>query len=82
MLTFNGMGFSDIAFAVFAGNLITFAFGWGVWSLHKEGYRAPWSAYGAMLAPLVILMATLWITEGSPPQFDALAPQPSAASSR
>lgn len=68
----------DFAFAVFAGNLITLAFVWGCVQFHRHDYRAPWTAYVATLLPMLLLGLAIIVTEGLPPQFDAIAPRQSA----
>lgn len=68
-------GFLDVAFAVFAGNLITLCVVWACVQFHRYDYRAPWVAYGAFLLPMLMLIVTILLTEGLPPHLDALAPQ-------
>lgn len=63
----------DIAAAVFLGNVLTVSFVWGCFQFHKHDYRASWLAYAAFAYPLIVLAAALIITEGLPPQFDAIA---------
>lgn len=71
----SSMNFNDVAMAVFAGNLLTIWFLYGLWMFNKHDTEAPWSAYGACLIPIVMLMATFYLNGIAPPQFDAIAPQ-------
>lgn len=72
------MEFLDFAIAVFIGNAMTLWFGWGLFQFHRHDYRAPWSAYGAVLVPVFIGLGTLFVTGPLPPHLDALAPLLSA----
>lgn len=74
------MSFFDLAIAVFAGNALTVWFCAGLWQFHKHDYKAPWWAYGAFLFPVLMALSVIYLNEGLPPHFDALAPQAAAAS--
>lgn len=63
----------DIASAVFLGNLLTAAHIWGWVQFHRHDYKAPWTAYGAFIMPVLFMAASIITAEGLPPQFDALA---------
>lgn len=73
------MSFLDLALAIFLGNAITIAFLSSLWQLHKKDEQAPIWAYALFILPLLFVLGTLWITEGSTPHFDALAPQQAAS---
>lgn len=68
-----GLGFHAIAGALFLANVLTLAFVWGCVQFHRHDYKAPWLAYAAFLMPLLYLAGSVIVTEGLPPQFDALA---------
>lgn len=72
----------DFAASILLGNILTVCFIWGCVQFHRHDYRAPWLAYAAFLFPLAFLSISVAITEGMPPQFDAIAPLQSAASSQ
>lgn len=67
------MGFHSVAAAVFLANVLAVAFVWGCFQFHKHDYKAPWLAYAATLMPLAYMVIGLLLTEGLPPQFDAIA---------
>lgn len=67
------MGFHDFISAIFAGNVLAVCFVWACFQFHRHDYQAPWLAYAAFLMPLAYFMASLYLTEGLPPQFDGLA---------
>ena len=73
------VGMDTIAAYIFLGNLLTLAFVWGCVQFHRHDYKAPWLAYAATLMPLAYLLVSVVLTEGLPPQFDALEPRPIAA---
>lgn len=66
------MGFSDFVAAVLTANLMTAVFAYGIIQFHRHDSDAPWIAYGAVLMPLLFILASVIVTEGLPPQFDAL----------
>lgn len=66
------MDFSDFVGAVLAANMVTALFIWGVMNLNKHDTDAPWVAYAAVIMPLIFVAASVILTEGLPPQFDAL----------
>lgn len=68
-----------IAAGVFLGNVMTLGVVWSVQQFNKHDFRAPWLAYGVFLVPVLFFLSVVVSTEGLPPQFDALAPQQSAA---
>ena len=68
-----GMGFHDVASAVFVGNCLAIGFAWGIMQLNKHDYHAPWLAYAAVLMPIAYALASIALVEGLPPQFDGLA---------
>jgi len=72
----------DFAAAVFLGNILTVIFVWGCFQFHRHDYKAPWVAYAAFMFPLLFLLASVVVTEGLPPQFDALATRQSVALDR
>ena len=55
--------------------MLTLAFAWGLVQFHRHDYNAPWSAYSAVLMPIIYFAISLATTEGLPPQFDAIALQ-------
>lgn len=69
------MGFHSLVSAFFLGNVLTLAFVWACVQFHRHDYKAPWVAYAAFLMPLLYLAGGIYLTEGLPPQFDALALQ-------
>lgn len=69
------MNFLDLALAVFLGNAVTLAFAWSCSQFYRHDYKAPWLAYAAFLMPVLAVIGALLVTEGLPPQFDALALQ-------
>ena len=74
------MSFTEFALAVFLGNTVTLCFVWGAVQFHRHDYKAPWTAYAAFAVPMLLVMLTIAVTEGLPPQFDALEPRQSVAS--
>lgn len=73
------MGFHDFIAAFFAGNVLTLSFVWAMVQFHRHDYHAPWLAYAGAIMPIIYFAASLMLTEGLPPQFDGLAPQPALA---
>lgn len=69
------MDFHAYVSAFFLGNVLTLAFVWGCVQFHRHDYRAPWLAYAALLMPLLYALGSVIVTEGLPPQFDAIALQ-------
>lgn len=69
------LGFTEMALAVAAGNMITLLFAWGLFQIHKHDYQAPWSAYGAVLIPIFLIVGNAYlngaIAEQSPPTVEA-----------
>ena len=59
--------------SVLLANLLTLSFVWGCVQFHRHDYKAPWIAYAAFLFPLIFLIGGMIVTEGLPPQFDAIA---------
>lgn len=66
------MGMFDVAASVMLGNLLTLCVVWAIVQFHRHDYKAPWLAYAAFMMPLLFLLASVVLTEGLPPQFDAL----------
>lgn len=66
------MGLFDFASAVAIGNLLTASVWWAITQFNKHDYNAPVSAYLAFFVPILFVLASVAITEGLPPQFDAL----------
>ncbi len=69
------MEFTDFIAAVAAGNLLTLCVVWGMRQFDKHDEAAPWTAYGAVIIPVLYILAALVLNEGLPPHFDALAPK-------
>ncbi len=69
------MEFTDLISAVAAGNLLTLCVVWGMQQFAKHDEDAPWLAYGAVLMPMFLIIASLVLNEGLTPHFDALAPK-------
>lgn len=68
-----GLGFHSLVSVFFLGNVMTLAFVWGCVQFHRHDYKAPWVAYAAFVFPLLYAMAGIYLIEGLPPQFDAIA---------
>lgn len=62
----------DIASAVFLGNVLTLCVVWGASQFRAHDTDAPWIAYAAFILPILFMAFSIVITEGLPPQFDAL----------
>jgi hypothetical protein len=62
---------------VFIANIMTAAFLWGmsVAGRHTNDSDIPWSAYAALLLPLIAFMLGLYVSSGLPPFLSALAAQ-------
>lgn len=57
----------DIATGVLAGNLITVWFVWGAYHFSKRDEKdVPWPAYGAVLVPLGIAIASIALDQSKP----------------
>jgi len=71
------MEIADFVAAVFAGNVLTLCFAWGLreFSKYEDAVDAPWLAYAAVLMPLVGFILAMVANSGPPPYLDALAAQ-------
>ena len=58
------MEFTDLAAAVFAGNVMTLALFWGMVQFHKKDYKAPWLAYAGVAMPLLYTAASFLTNAG------------------
>lgn len=65
----------DLAIAVLMGNILTLAFAWAMFQFHKHDYNAPWWAYAWVVIPILLIISSIILNEGLPPQLDALKPQ-------
>ena len=65
----------ELIVAVFAGNVLTLAFGWSLFQFHKHDYKAPWSAYAWFFIPLLFAGSVFFVTGELPPWLDAVAPR-------
>lgn len=67
------MTITQIASAVFLGNVMTGSVLWAAIQFHRHDYRASWWAYVAFLLPLAVAAADLWLSGERPPFLAALA---------
>jgi len=67
------MSMSEIASAVFIGNLMTASLVYAVVQFHRHDYRAPWMAYVAFLLPIIVAVIDFWLSGARPPILGALA---------
>lgn len=65
------MNSDAVIVGVFCGLVLYRGFMWGIGQFRDDD-ETPWIAYIAVLGPLLFCLAQ-FITEGLPPQFDALA---------
>lgn len=69
--------FSTFVAAIFAGNLLTAAFLWGMSraSRYKSDAETPWLVLGAIALPLLFLLGSFYLNLDLPPPLAALAAQ-------
>lgn len=67
----------DFVAAVFAGNIMTLSFVWGMSRIDKfkpgEESEVPWLVYAALLLPLTFMILVLIANGWTPPILDAVA---------
>ena len=44
--------------SIFLANIASVFFFWGLFQFHRKDFRAPWSAYAAVLVPLFAIAIT------------------------